>query len=225
MPHLQIPSHWGVGLGFQPLNLGRTNIQSITLGERPDIMLSEKGSQKERKVHYSDVQKSSWKPEPGFGVTLRWLKPWVWVKLLREGMWVKKTGPCPDGKDDFWGHILSQEEQLRSRGRWHEGGTEGLGSWGIRSEMKGSDTTSRNRRECLLWDRTWVDTATLEMLCWRRRQEKNTFTDSWNRFYRKGIVLNVALVTLTHVIFKATFTKLPPCQPHCHIGITILILP
>ena len=38
--------------------------------------------------------------------------------------------------------------------------------------MKGSDTTSRNRRECLLWDRTQVDTATLEMLCWRRRQEK-----------------------------------------------------
>ena len=34
-------------------------------------MLSEKGSQKERMVHYSDVQKSSWKPEPGFGVTFK----------------------------------------------------------------------------------------------------------------------------------------------------------
>ena len=156
--------------------------------------------------------KSSWKPETGLGVTFK-VKPWVWVKLLREGMWVKKTGPCPDGKDNFWGRILSQEGQLRSRGRWHDGGTEGLGSWGIRSEMKVSDTTSRNRRECLLQDRTWIDTATLEMLCWRRRRKRNTVTDWWNRLYRKGIVLNVALVSLTHLIFKATFTKLPPANP------------
>ena len=130
-------------------------------------MLSEKGSQKERKVRYSDVQRAAGDQSQVWELPLRWLKPWVWVKLLREGMWVKKTGPCSDGKDDFWGHILSQEEQLRSRGRWHERGTEGLGSWGLRIEMKGSDTTSRNRRECLLWDRTQVDTATLEMLCWR----------------------------------------------------------
>ena len=41
------------------MNLGRTNIQSITLGERLDFMLSEKGSQKERKVHYSDVQRAA----------------------------------------------------------------------------------------------------------------------------------------------------------------------
>lgn len=41
------------------MNLGRTNIQSITLGERLDFMLSEKGSQKGRKVHYSDVQRAA----------------------------------------------------------------------------------------------------------------------------------------------------------------------
>lgn len=42
------------------MNLGRTNIQYITLGERLlDFMLNEKGSQKGRKVHYSEVQRAA----------------------------------------------------------------------------------------------------------------------------------------------------------------------
>lgn len=107
-------------------------------------------------------------------------------------------------------------------------------AWGpAESKVRwGSDTTSWNRREGLLWGQEsectqlFRDTLLEGQVptgkrCQQvgRREEERIFTQSWNRPYRKGTVLSAALGALSHLIFKTT---LPTCP---HIGLIILILP